>query len=184
MDFSPHAAAAARANFGLDVVHGSLPHPAVPPASVDLLTLRAVLEHVHDPRGLLTAVWDSLKPGGWVYASVPNLASWGYRVFGRAWFPLDPPRHLLHFTPATLRRLVEGCGFEVEAVTTIGHAKWVGYSVEKPGSGATWVGRACRRRLGRSLFARLSEWAGRGDDLAVLARKPAAAAAPPARRAA
>lgn len=181
MDFSAHAAAAARRNFGLEVVHGALPHPAVRPRSVDLLTLRAVLEHVHDPRRLLGAVFDALKPGGHVYVSVPNLASWGYRVFGTAWFPLDPPRHLLHFTPDTLRRVVAGCGFEVAAVTTIGHAKWVGYSAAKPGGGATWVGRACRLRPARSLFARAAQWAGRGDDVALLARKPTAE---PVRRAA
>ena len=181
MDFSAHAAAAARRNFGLEVVHGALPHPAVRPGTVDLLTLRAVLEHVHDPRRLLAAVFDALKPGGHVYVSVPNLAGWGYRVFGTSWFPLDPPRHLLHFTPDTLRRAVAGCGFVVEAVTTIGHAKWVGYSAAKPGGGAKWVGRACRLRPARSLFARAAQWAGRGDEVALLARKPDAA---PLRRAA
>ncbi|HYH64716.1 MAG TPA: class I SAM-dependent methyltransferase [Urbifossiella sp.] len=177
MDFSPHAAAAARRNFGLDVVHGALPHPAVRPASVDLLTLRAVVEHVHDPRALLRAVFDAVRPGGRAYLVVPNLASWGYRAFGPAWFALDVPRHLLHFTPDTLRRLVEGCGFAVEATGTIGRAKGAGESAARAGRAATWVGRACRLRAARSLFARAAEWAGRGDDLALLARKPDVAAA-------
>src|SRR5438874_779266 len=57
MDFSVHAAAAARKHFGLTVVHGSLPHPAIAPGSVDVLTLRAVLEHVHDPRQLVTSAF-------------------------------------------------------------------------------------------------------------------------------
>ena len=186
MDFSPHAAAAARRNYGLTVVHGSLPHPAVWPGSLDVVTLRAVLEHVHDPRELLGAVYDALRPGGWVYASVPNLASWGYRAFGRAWFPLDPPRHLLHFTPDTLRRAVVDSGFEVETVATLGHTKWTGLSVDRAMKAApTWWVKACRVRLVRSAVTRLTQWAGRGDDLAILARKPESAATTvPFRRAA
>jgi len=177
MDFSPHAAAAARTNFGLDVIHGTLPHPAVKPGSLDVVTLRAVLEHVHDPRQLLGAVHDALRPGGWVYASVPNLSSWGYRAFGKAWFPLDPPRHLLHFTPATLRRAAEESGFAVEAMTTIGHTKWTRYSVERAAKTqpAWWVS-LCKMHFFRSAVTRWTQWAGRADDLALLARKPESAA--------
>lgn len=177
MDFSPHAAAAARRNFGLTVVHGTLPHPAVAADSVDVITLRAVLEHVHDPRQLLGAVYAALRPGGWVYASVPNLASWGFRAFGRAWFPLDPPRHLLHFTPETLRAAVEGCGFEVEAMTTLGHSKWMNNSVTRALTDRPrWWVKLCRRHLVRSALTRWTEWTLQADDLAVLARKPLTAA--------
>lgn len=177
MDFSQHAADAARKNFGLKVIHGVLPHPTVPSGSMDAITLRAVLEHVHDPQQLLGAVYDALRPGGWVYASVPNLASWGYRAFGRSWFPLDPPRHLLHFTPTTLRRAVEGCGFEVEAMTTIGHTKWMGYSVDRAmRDQPRWWVKLSRIHLIRSAVTRWTRWTGQADDLAILARKPATAA--------
>src|SRR5205807_1625269 len=91
----------------------------------------AVLEHVHEPRVLLEAAHHALRPGGWLFASVPNLDSWGFRKFGRSWFPLDPPRHLLHFTPRTLRHALEECGFAISAMTTRGHAKWMLYSVER-----------------------------------------------------
>lgn len=176
MDFSSHAAAAARKNFGLDVIHGTLPSPHVPPGSLDVITLRAVLEHVHDPRQLLAAAFDALRPGGWVYISVPNLASWGFRSFGRAWFPLDPPRHLLHFTPDTLRLAVEGEGFAVESVATLGHTKWMGLSVDRTrADGPRWWMRLLRVHPVRSLITRWTARTGQGDDLALLARKPDAA---------
>jgi SAM-dependent methyltransferase len=186
MDFSAHAAAAARKNFGLDVVHGVLPHPAIAAGSIDVVTLRAVLEHVHDPRHLLDSVHAVLRPVGWLYASVPNLASWGFRAFGTAWFPLDPPRHLLHFTDGTLRRIVEDCGFEVQAMTTLGHTKWMGYSVDRAlRSRPKWWVKACRVHLVRSALTRWTRWTCQGDDLAILARKPATApAAVPLRKAA
>lgn len=186
MDFSSHAAAAARKNFGLTVIHGMLPHPAVARESIDAITLRAVLEHVHDPRLLLGAVRDALRPGGWVYLSVPNLASWGFRAFGRSWFPLDPPRHLLHFSPETLRRVVEGCGFVVEAVSTMGHTKWTGYSVERAAKERpSWWVRLCRLHLVRSAVTRWTQWTAQADDLVLLARKPeTASSSAPARQAA
>ncbi|MDB5313197.1 MAG: ubiG 1 [Gemmataceae bacterium] len=185
MDFSPHAVAAARKNFGLEVIPGTLPHSAVAAGSLDAVTLRAVLEHVHDPRRLLGAVSAALRPGGWVYASVPNLASWGYRAFGRAWFPLDPPRHLLHFTPETLHRVVEGCGFRVEAITTVGHTKWMGYSVDRAArENPRWWVRLCKFRPVRSALTCWTQWARQGDDLAVLARKPEGGARPILSRAA
>jgi SAM-dependent methyltransferase len=174
MDFSPHAVAAARRNFGLTVVHGTLPHPAVAAGLADVVTLRAVLEHVHHPAQLLGAVYDALRPGGWVYISVPNLASWGFEAFGTSWFPLDPPRHLLHYTPQTLRRQVEECGFEVEAMATPGHTKWMGYSVERAvKAGPRWWVRLCRLHAARSALTRWTSWTLQGDDLALLARKPA-----------
>src|SRR5262245_10625871 len=80
MDFSPHAAATARAHYGLRVIEGTLPHPSVARGSLDAITLRMVLEHVHDPLKLLRASADVLRPGGWLYVCVPNLAAWGFRT--------------------------------------------------------------------------------------------------------
>lgn len=178
MDFSPHAAAAARKNFGLSAIHGTLPHPAVAADTLDVVTLRAVLEHVHDPVRLLRAVYAALRPGGWVYASVPNLAGWGFRTFGRAWFPLDPPRHLLHFTPETLSAAVEGCGFRVEAMTTIGHTKWMGHSVDRAAKGdPRWWVKLGKLHVVRSAVTRWTRWTLQADDLAILGRKPATGAA-------
>jgi SAM-dependent methyltransferase len=182
MDFSPHAVHAAKANFDLRVIQGTLPHPAVPNDSLDALTLRAVLEHVHRPCELLDAAYHALRPGGWLYLSVPNLSSWGFQAFGRSWFPLDPPRHLLHFTPATLRQTVEKSGFEVSDSTTRGHAKWLLYSVQRALKSDARTIRFSRYGLVRSLIARWTQWTNRADDLALLARKPLAA--PPIRRAA
>jgi SAM-dependent methyltransferase len=176
MDFSAHAANAARRNFGLTVIHGDLPHPDVPPGSLDAATLRAVLEHVHDPGRLLRAVFDALKPNGHLFVSVPNLAGWGFRTFGAAWFPLDLPRHLLHFTPDTLRRVVTDAGFVVDAIKTRGHVKWMGYSAERARKWRPrWWTPAARLRLVRSALTSWTEWLDHGDDLGVLARKPGAA---------
>lgn len=174
MDFSADAAAAARANFGLDVIHGDLPHPAVPPGSLDAVTLRAVLEHVHDPVRLVREAAAALKPGGYLFVSVPNLAGWGFGAFGPAWHPLDLPRHLLHFTPDTLRRVVTSGGLTVEAVKTRGHGRWMVFSADraKRFRPRRWAEAVRRVRLLRSAVTTLTEWRDRADDLCLLARKP------------
>ena len=172
MDFSPHAAATARAQYGLRVIEGTLPHPSVAKESLDAITLRMVLEHVHDPNALLRAASETLRPGGWMYICVPNLAAWGFRAFGGAWFPLRLPWHLLHFTEETLRHAVEQAGLAVEIVATGGHSNWMGWSMGR----AARVRPSIPLRLGgirivRSALARWSRWTGAGDELCLLARK-------------
>ena len=185
MDFSPHAAATARAQYGLRVIEGTLPHPAVARESLDAVTLRMVLEHVHDPLKLLRASADTLRPGGWLYVCVPNLAAWGFRAFGGAWFPLRLPWHLLHFTEGTLRMAVERSGLAVQEVATSGHTNWMGWSVERAArERPAWWLRAAQVKLVRSALTRWTKWKGQGDELCLLARKSELRAMPVVRRAA
>lgn len=173
MDFSPHAVAAARSHYGLRAIEGTLPHPAVPANSLDAVTLRMVLEHVHDPARLLRAAFDVLKPGGWLCVAVPNLAAWGFGAFGPAWFPLRLPWHLLHFTPDTLRRVVTDCGFAIDTVATKGHTRWAGYSVDRARTlRPRWWVAVLRVRFFRSVLTNWTERRGAGDELCLLARKP------------
>lgn len=173
MDFSARATETARRAFGLNAIHGSLPHPGVPPASLDAITVREVLEHLHDPRAALRACFEALVPGGYLYASVPNLAGWGFRAFGPAWAALDLPRHLTHFTPATLGRLLAACGFEVTTTRTRGHVKWTAGSVARARllQPRWWTG-AARVRFVQSALTTWTEWRSAADSLCVLARKP------------
>ncbi len=83
----------------------------------DLVTMFHVLEHLHDPMAVLAKIRSWLREGGTLRLSVPNVESYESRLFGRLWFGLEIPRHLTHFSPATVRRALEMAGFEVERVT-------------------------------------------------------------------
>jgi 2-polyprenyl-3-methyl-5-hydroxy-6-metoxy-1,4-benzoquinol methylase len=173
MDISAQAAATARRVFGLTAIHGALPHPAVPPGSFDAITVREVLEHLHDPRAALRACFDALAPGGWLYVSVPNLAGWGFRAFGPAWAALDLPRHLTHFTAATLGLLLADCGFSVTATRTRGHVTWTAGSVARAKLlRPRWWTTLARVRFVQSALTTWTQWRGAADSLCVLARKP------------
>lgn len=111
--FEPSAGAgeAARERFGLDVRIATLEGADFADGSADVVTMRMVLEHVRDPRATLSEVHRILKPGGRLLLSVPNAGSLETRAFGPHWRGWELPRHLSHFTPRTLRALLEEMGF-------------------------------------------------------------------------
>lgn len=84
--------------------------------SIDLVTMWHVLEHVSDPALVLKEVRRVLKPGGMLLLEVPNVASAWARLLGREWYPLEPPYHLYHFSPRTLRRMLGESGLRVSWV--------------------------------------------------------------------
>ncbi|MBI5394061.1 MAG: class I SAM-dependent methyltransferase [Verrucomicrobia bacterium] len=109
----PKAAAAAAAA-GLAVKEGFLVPGLFPDDYFDAVTLSHVIEHLHDPVGTMRVVHRMMKPGGVLHIGTPNLASRGHRLFGRDYFALDPPRHLVLFTPEALRRTLRLAGFDPE----------------------------------------------------------------------
>lgn len=82
----------------------------------DCVTLWHSLEHLPRPAETLRLVCDRLRPGGFLFVSVPDAGGWQARFFGRHWLHLDVPRHLFHFNQVSLRRLFETTGF-----TLVGH---------------------------------------------------------------
>ncbi|MFM8980847.1 MAG: class I SAM-dependent methyltransferase [Planctomycetia bacterium] len=178
LDASQAAAAALTARTGIAVHVGTLP-PASPAAQAllgtarfDAVTLWASLEHVHQPREALEAARTLLRPGGTLALSVPNLASWSARAFGTGWYGLDLPRHLVHFTPATLCALAARAGFAAAEVAQVGRAGWIRRSVARarqlgvlaPGLAALEGRRASERK------AAATERAGEADSLVLRAR--------------
>lgn len=112
LERTDHAARHGREVLGLDIRTGSLWDGALAEASQDAAVLWHVLEHVPDPAPWLARLHDLLAPGGILLVSVPNAGSLEARLAGSGWFHLDVPRHLVHFTPGTLGRLLAEAGFE------------------------------------------------------------------------
>ena len=85
--------------------------------SFDLVTMWNVLEHLHDPRAVLSEVARILTPGGHLALVVPTMSSAQARRFGGRWWVLQLPQHLVFFDHATLREHLEAVGFEVQKLT-------------------------------------------------------------------
>lgn len=108
----------ARANTGAEVFVGNATDAPFLPGGFDVITCFDVLEHVYDPRDFMTKVLQWLKPGGIFYSMMPNIDSWEAGVFGSCWFGLELPRHLSHFSPRSLRHLLNEIGFTEVLVKT------------------------------------------------------------------
>jgi 2-polyprenyl-3-methyl-5-hydroxy-6-metoxy-1,4-benzoquinol methylase len=97
---------------GLDVFRGTLEEfvAQATPHSFDLITSSHVFEHLHDPVGALRQFRQLLKPDGLIWIAVPNAANWGYRTLRGKWYATQVPIHLHHFTPSSLRMMIERAG--------------------------------------------------------------------------
>jgi SAM-dependent methyltransferase len=111
VDPDPVAVQAARCR-GLNVQRGGIECLDAGTPPFDVITLNHVIEHVHDPVALLRGCRSLLRPGGRLWLQTPNLEAQGHRLYGRHWRHLDPPRHLVLFTPTSLRRALGQAGFE------------------------------------------------------------------------
>lgn len=81
-------------------------------APFQCITMWHTLEHMRDPQALVKELKELLSPSGVIIIAVPDAAGWQARAFGRHWFHLDAPRHLHHFTGASLGKILDSCGLD------------------------------------------------------------------------
>jgi 2-polyprenyl-3-methyl-5-hydroxy-6-metoxy-1,4-benzoquinol methylase len=171
VDFSDAAVSAVRAS-GLKAFQGTLPQPELPAGSFDVVTMRHSLEHVPDPLPVLRAARELLAPGGRLLVQVPNYASWEVDYFGDASPRLDIPRHLTHFTPATLAAMLVRAGFANPQARQVCRSNWIGKAalVSERGPKRRFGG-VFRNAFACRIAAKLSEMRGRGNEIIATADK-------------
>jgi SAM-dependent methyltransferase len=163
-----------RDRHGLTALVGTLPHPDLRPGSFDVVTMWHSLEHVHYPLAILRAAYELLVPGGKLVVAAPNIDSLPFRLFGRSWFGLDLPRHLTHFTPATLASMLRTAGFRTEPVRFLRHNDWLRSSAKlarKRGEGGP-LARALTWKPVAKAVAWMCYAAGASDCMVCVAERP------------
>ena len=80
------------------------------PATFNAITMWHVLEHVHNLHGYLQKISDLLASGGRLFIAVPNYTSYDAAVYKEHWAAWDVPRHLYHFSPASMEQLLKKFG--------------------------------------------------------------------------
>jgi 2-polyprenyl-3-methyl-5-hydroxy-6-metoxy-1,4-benzoquinol methylase len=103
-------------NRGLSVLNAGIEEAAIIDDSFDLIVAWMALEHFHEPVQALRRLRGWIRPDGWLAASVPDASALGFRLFGPAWYALGLPVHLFHFTPKTLRLVLEKSGWQLVAI--------------------------------------------------------------------
>jgi len=86
----------------------------------DIITLWHVLEHVHRLHPTLKQLNRVMKQGASIFIAVPNYTSNDAKAYGTAWAAWDVPRHLYHFSPESIKKLLAANGFKLTAI----HPMW------------------------------------------------------------
>lgn len=107
----PDPAAAGVARQGQDfLVHSSMEGAAG--KQFDVVTLSHVMEHLHDPKGMLREAAALLLPGGMLWIAVPNIAGAGHRIYRESWQALEVPRHIAIPSAKSLSLMFEEVGLD------------------------------------------------------------------------
>jgi 2-polyprenyl-3-methyl-5-hydroxy-6-metoxy-1,4-benzoquinol methylase len=98
------------------VYNNTLSEAGLPESFFDVVTLFNTIEHLADPKGVVSEVKRILKPGGIFVVETPDAGHWMARIFGRRWIHFMPPDHMVFFSRETLGGLLSKAGFEVKEV--------------------------------------------------------------------
>jgi SAM-dependent methyltransferase len=145
---SPQAAAEATAH-GFQVHAGPLETAPTPATPYDLVVASHSFEHLHAPLDGFQRLRAWSRPGASLVAAVPDASGLLFGRFRGAWYDLDLPRHLFHYTPATLTAILAKAGWKVERVrpeaTLNGLAGSLGYFLRDRNHGNSAIGDALLR---------------------------------------
>lgn len=102
----------ATSNFGLDIKDEQSLW-AIEDDSFDVITLWHVLEHMENLNEVVAKINSILKPDGVVIIALPNHNSHDAKKYKGYWAAYDVPRHLWHFTPDTVEKLLSKHQFNI-----------------------------------------------------------------------
>lgn len=112
VDASPKAREMVSSRFGIEVV--SPDEWMNSEKTYDVVTCWHSLEHVHEPWEFLQKIKQQLNENGILLVALPNYHSTDSKKYGADWAAYDTPRHLYHFTPASIEKIMDQNGFYVK----------------------------------------------------------------------
>jgi 2-polyprenyl-3-methyl-5-hydroxy-6-metoxy-1,4-benzoquinol methylase len=116
--------------YGLDLRPGIFEKDQFPDKHFTMITLWDVLEHLTDPSGMLKAIRPILKDDGYLIVNLPDSESVMARLLGSNW-PFLLSVHLSYFTPKTLEKILNQCGFRMLGVSPHFQTLELGYAVKR-----------------------------------------------------
>lgn len=89
---------------------------ALKPASFHAITMWHVLEHVHELHAYVQQLANLITPQGKIFIAVPNYTSKDADIYQQHWAAYDVPRHLYHFSPASMEQLLKAHQLKLVAI--------------------------------------------------------------------
>jgi len=102
--------------------------PANPDGHFEVITMCDFIEHVRNPREVLTWARKRLSPGGVLLLTTPQAGSVSWHLMGRIWFHYVDG-HLWFFGPKSIQALLKESGFDVVEVHALQKAVTIGYAL-------------------------------------------------------
>lgn len=119
-------------HYAINIRCGTLETISFKKQSFDLVTLWDVLEHIPYPANSLINLNRLLKKNGYIVVNYPDIDSSIAKLMGRRWIFLLTV-HLWYFTPKTITKLLEKCGFKVIKIKKHWQTLELGYLVTRMG---------------------------------------------------
>ena len=148
----------------LPVHHGDLSSARFDSNSFDVITVRHVIEHIHDPHSLIAELARILKPNGKLMIETPNSNALGRKFFATNWFANEVPRHLILFSPDNLCKLASEydlnkveISFDTTPKIILNSLDYVTQNKGKKSNKVRWKRSLCR------LYMWCASYTGRGD---------------------
>jgi 2-polyprenyl-3-methyl-5-hydroxy-6-metoxy-1,4-benzoquinol methylase len=151
---SADAVKEAKNHFDLNIQNNPVAEMSSPNGKFDIITLWDVIEHLTEPKEDLKKLLSKLRPNGMMFISTHDINSLFCRVLGRK-NPLLMYQHFFHFSPSTIKGMLEYAGFEFLDLTYFYKSWGLLYSlllVEKlwPGSMAARLAKSVAKFVSRS----------------------------------
>lgn len=118
IDVNPPAIAAAQALGTRAILADFLSYS--PDAAFDVVCFWDTIEHLLDPRAFLEQARAVLAGRGWIFLTTGDIGSLVARWRGARWRMIHPPSHVNYFSRATMARILDATGFEVQSIRTVG----------------------------------------------------------------
>lgn len=131
---------------GFPIFIGSLADAPDPVKPFNLIVGWMVLEHLHAPVDMLRKLHRWSSPGGWLALSIPDAGALEFKLFRDAWYALDVPRHLFHFTSRTAGLVLARSGWRLERVVWHDNPNNLILSLRNRFQELGWSGAAARLR--------------------------------------
>ena len=95
-----------------------------------LILMLNLVEHVHDPLGILKKAESLLAPGGRIVIKTPNAQSWDASLFRNSyWGGLHAPRHWVIFTKKSFIKLLTSTSLEIDTLQYTQGAPFWAFSI-------------------------------------------------------
>jgi len=110
VEWDRRAAELARRATKQPILDGDFREVKLPQGAYNLVVLNHVFEHFDNAIEALRRIKELLAPGGRAVLFYPNPESLGARIYGKAWFPWEVPRHLVIPPGSALSKAAAGVG--------------------------------------------------------------------------